>query len=740
MGQSTPTEVRLALVGCGAIAQAHAQAIAAIDGVRCTALFDTDPTRAETLRRTFFPEARVVDELAQIGEHSDAAIVAAPNAYHAPIALQLLRAGLHVLCEKPLATTLADAQEMAGTATRLKRVLACGLARRFAGSTALATAALQHEIVGRARRFEIRESVWNWPLNRATFDPNVSGGGVLIDIGPHVFDLLAAWFGPVELIEYRDDNSGRVESTAWARVLCRAPHGEIAGDIFLTRAQQTMNRARIYCDGGFIDVDPHQRTHIELTFVTGRDKLVTTAQTSFTDPLGKQLQNFIGAISGIEELVVPTRAAVATVALVESCYRNRKPLAAAWNDMHAPATVEEPRSPYRKILVTGATGKVGSRLVEMWSERGRLNELRCMVRSYRAAARLMRFPVETVEADLLDLESIRRAASGCDAIIHLGVGERAERETISLLRVARELGIHRFIHMSSAAVYGIHLPPQITEQQEESKTRKLGEPYADQKVGAENAVLRECARGLESIVLRPHIVYGPYMRWSSELFDLLALGRLPIIEDGGYCNLIYVDDLIEAVMRGLTAKSGFGQPMFITDGVPIAWREYIEAHAALSRSNPPRVLRAEVQRPKLSAGEWLKASVRPLAPVMRSKEFRAFVFESPAMQSTLFRAYLALRDKPLLSPLVANLGSGKTAMGAPNGETSYHELWTDLQLSEAKLSAARAESLLGFRARIAFAEGLRRMALWAGQYGLINEAQTPAPSTMPGAEVTLVET
>ena len=349
-----------------------------------------------------------------------------------------------------------------------------------------------------------------------------------------------------------------------------------------------------------------------------------------------------------------------------------------------------------------------------------------MVRSYGAASRLMRFPVETVEADLTDVEAVRRAVEGCDAVIHLGVGERAERETVPLLAAARAFGIRRFVHMSSAAVYGIHLPQHIEEQQEQTRVVKTGEPYADEKAAAERAVIRECARGLEGMILRPHIVYGPYMRWSGELIELLAEARVPLIEDGGWCNLIYIDDLVECVRCALAAKEGFGDPLFITDDKPLRWRDYIEAHAALIGATPRRRTRAEVVRPKMGARAWLRASVSPLLPVLRSDQFRAFVFESPAVQATIFRAYLALRDKQTLRSYIAELRSTSADAAPVNGaEPTFHELWTTLQLSEARLRSTRAANVINFRASVDFSEGLRRSAAWFSGFGLMMDADVP---------------
>lgn len=724
-------DVRIALVGCGAIAHSHAQAVARVAGARCTALFDLDFARAEALRLSLCPDARVFTDLDKIFEHADAAVVAVPNAHHAALSVKLLRAGLHVLCEKPLALNVAEASEMIEAGEQEGRRLACGLIRRFFSSTELAADALRRELVGAPVRFEVRESVWNWPLNRATFDPKSAGGGVMIDLGPHVLDQLTAWLGAVEIDEYEDDNKGRVEAYAHAQVSCRTQkYGRIPGSIHLTRAYHTVNRARIFCTNGYIDVDPHAREEIKIAFGRNEDEagnFHTTAHAAApSDPFARQMENFVGSIRGEAELSVPARAALSTVAAIETCYRVRQPAPESWNrDAARSVAKHADERRYQKILVTGAAGGVGSRLVEMWAAQGRLGELRCMVRSYRTAARIMRYPqLEVVEADLLDEASVRRAAEGCDAIVHLGKGERAGDETVPLLAAARALGIRRFVHLSTAVVYGRSLPARVEAMQESAPIVKTGEPYADEKAIAESAVLRECARGLEGVILRPHIVYGAYQRWSAELVEWLAGGRVCVLEDGGWCNLIHVDDLVEAIRCALETDKGFGQPLFVTDGAPLKWSEYIDAHADLIKTSAPRRSRAEVVPGELDWRGWVRASVRPLGAVAKSAEFRSFMFESPAAQATLFRVYLALREKKSFRPLLAKLRAGTG--GASATEKSFDENWTLLQLSESRLSSSRAETEIGFRPQINFRDGLERTAEWLAAYGLTPAATAAA--------------
>jgi predicted dehydrogenase/nucleoside-diphosphate-sugar epimerase len=722
MSDAGSDRIHIALVGCGAVAHQHAKAISSVPGLSCIAVCDAEAARAEAFSRAYFPAAKASTNLEDIMRRADAAIVALPNNLHASFTLKLLNAGLHVLCENPLATKLCDAREMLASASAAGRVLHCGFMRRFFGSTGLVSEVLRRKIVGPARRFEIRESPGNRSLSRSYFDPEAAGGGILIDLGPDVFNLLSSWFGPVEICDYRDDYAGRMEATAWLKVRCRGEDVDVRGNVFLTRAYGVVESyARIYCDNGSIEISGRDPNQIKIVFGHGAQRFISTAKADFQNPHVIQLKCFVDAIRGKDPSLKSVEAAAADIALIESRYENRSTNSGASATGSTIVTVEQEAQPYRRILLTGAAGMIGSRLVEMWAARGRLRELRCMVRGYNNAARLMRFPVDIVEADLVDAESVKRAAVDCEAIVHLGVGEEAERETTALLKAARHSGIRRFIHISSAAVYGLQIPRKIEEAQEQSELVHTGQAYPDAKAAAEKVVTRECKRGLEGVILRPSIVYGPFMQWSGFLMTLLSEGRICICDDGGWCNLIYVDDLIEAVERALEIQKGFGIPMFITDGNPITWRAYIEAHAALINLRPARRTREQLMRYPSGVRGWLRASIQPVWPILRSPEFRAFVHESPVVKATVLRAYLALSKNRMFRRYATRGRREAVSVDEHSGE--FDRDWTNMQLSEARLSPALAEAVLGFRARVDFAEGMRRTNAWFQHYGL-----TPAES------------
>src|SRR4051812_33651475 len=128
------TPVRLAIVGCGAIAElGHLPGAALCPDVEITLLVDRDEQRARALAERF-GIARVETDFARVADQADAACVALPPHLHRVSAETLLGAGVHVLMEKPLATKLTDGDAMVAAARAADRVLAVAMMRRFARS------------------------------------------------------------------------------------------------------------------------------------------------------------------------------------------------------------------------------------------------------------------------------------------------------------------------------------------------------------------------------------------------------------------------------------------------------------------------------------------------------------------------------------------------------------------------------------------------------------------------------
>src|SRR5688500_11678286 len=128
-------KVRLAVLGCGAVAQIHhLPAISASEPAEAAVVVDADAERARTVAGRFGVSESATD-YHQVLDRIEAAVIALPNSLHAPVAVDLLRRGVHVLVEKPMALSGREAGEMIAAAEAGGAVLAVGLDFRFFDST-----------------------------------------------------------------------------------------------------------------------------------------------------------------------------------------------------------------------------------------------------------------------------------------------------------------------------------------------------------------------------------------------------------------------------------------------------------------------------------------------------------------------------------------------------------------------------------------------------------------------------
>lgn len=239
-----------------------------------------------------------------------------------------------------------------------------------------------------------------------------------------------------------------------------------------------------------------------------------------------------------------------------------------------------------RVLVTGATGFVGSSLIPALVRRGDLS-LRATVRPTSDVSVLDALPVECIETDLHDHAGLRRAVHGSDIVVHLAALTRARNEaafrevnvegTRRLVDAIRQAGrVRRLVYLSSMAAAG---PARDGRPVAPDDAPGPVTAYGRSKLDGERVAL-DAGEGIRVVVIRPPAVYGPRDRDLLTFFRLARLGILPApTGPDRHLQLIHVADVAEALVRAAFAETAEGV-YHIAEPRAYAWNDVLDLVAA----------------------------------------------------------------------------------------------------------------------------------------------------------------
>ncbi len=347
----------------------------------------------------------------------------------------------------------------------------------------------------------------------------------------------------------------------------------------------------------------------------------------------------------------------------------------------------------QKVLITGASGFIGGRLLEVLHLTG-IHDARAVVGRWSSCARIGRFPVEIVQADLLDETATRQAVRGVQMVVHCayGAGGVTANGTRSILAASLAEQVQRFVHLSTTEVYG-RVQGVITEA---APARRSGNAYADSKIDAEEACLEYADKGLPVTILRPPIVYGPFGRvWTVGIARGLIARKLGVLKKhgNGLCNLLFVDDLVRAVILALLADNTQGGSFNINGPEVVTWNQYFQRFNGALGLPPARLIGAAAS----SARTFAVEPVRLAGGYVQKRHPQLIQWlssVSPALRRAMKKTESIVKSTP-----------------------SPQEL--ELYSSKAEYDGKKAFRILGYRPIFDLDKGLAVSAQWIREQGIL---------------------
>lgn len=320
----------------------------------------------------------------------------------------------------------------------------------------------------------------------------------------------------------------------------------------------------------------------------------------------------------------------------------------------------------------------------------------------RNCARIADLPVEIVKADLNDPDALSRAVDGCNVVFHVAYrfGGDIERQAINLegTRVLAEAfcrnGGRRFVHVSSMCAYGDPRDEVLTE---DTPLRPSADPYSDTKRQIDLLLLdmhRSC--GLPVAIVQPTIVYGPHGTfWTADLLKQIHSMRIALPKAGsGFCNAVYVDDVVSALMLAADRDAALGQMFLISGSAPVTWREFYGAYEQMAH----KTALIELSDDELRAED------------LRRQRSRSLVRRIPR---AVAKRLLPDATRTILRGLSTRTSETRQPLYLPDGlPAALFAAKTDIRIEKAR-------KLLGYEPAFSLNDGMAPTAEWARSVNLL---------------------
>jgi perosamine synthetase len=315
-------KVRIGIVGCGQISYLHLDAYKKNQNVELVAFADLDVNRAKAFTRKLNARAYSSHQEMLKNEKLDGVSICTIPATHKKITIDFLNAGVNVLCEKPLAVSVAEAREMIAQAKEKDLVLLPAFKFRFFEEVSEAKRLIKNGGFGNILNFRLMfggyaDMAGTWFANK-----KLSGGGVIIDNGSHAIDLVQYLLGAIKSVSAQTKNSQNldVEDTARLNIsLASGTTGTI--DLSWSTPVPSLTYLEIYGENGTLLLSPGSLTY---KFKDWSEWKVENRQLDPNPGFLRQIDHFVEAVEGRKDLIVGAQDGLEAQKVIEAAYESIK--------------------------------------------------------------------------------------------------------------------------------------------------------------------------------------------------------------------------------------------------------------------------------------------------------------------------------------------------------------------------------------------------------------------------------
>ncbi len=335
--------IRIAISGAGTIAErAHIPALRSVADVQIVALQSRTAEKAQRVADAMWPSGddrpKVYTDFDEMlaRERPDAVCVFTPNYLHCEFTVKALERGAHVLVEKPMAPTVAQARRMVAAASRARRVLMVAMQRRYGGLELAIKDALSSGAIGRSHFIRARLSHGgpdSWAPGQKWFTTaSEAGGGAMLDLGVHVADLAIWYMGEVESVSGQVATLAKeIEVDDTGAMILRFKSGAVGVVEASWSSLPPLSAIEIYGTEGRV-MTGYPRQDIAIVKADGsaaagfsRDEVMKRFDPrDLLAPFRALAANFVGAIQGRVTPSPDGDDGLRAIEAVEACYRSSR--------------------------------------------------------------------------------------------------------------------------------------------------------------------------------------------------------------------------------------------------------------------------------------------------------------------------------------------------------------------------------------------------------------------------------